>query len=174
VRIALTSENAPVNIDPPDRISPGEYEAHLFGNERYRMSVSPPSTYYLKRLSYNGVDSEDLTGFTAVPGALSTLRLVMSNHPGIIEVQAPPRMAVYLLKEGAKFADLNLNDRRTFQQVDADGKARFAGLSPGRYHAFVADRALPYSQDGIDERLLHSTAVTVEEGQTAGVTLGLP
>ncbi len=174
VNIALTSENAPVNIDPPDRISPSEYEAHLFGNERYRMSVSPPSAYYLKRLSYNGVDSEDLTGFTAVPGALSTLRLVMSNHPGIIEVQAPPRTAVYLLKEGAKFADFNLNDRRTFQQVGADGEARFAGLSPGRYHAFLADGPLPSSQDGIDERLLHSTAVTVEEGQTASVTLEAP
>jgi hypothetical protein len=171
VRIALTPENAPVKIDAPDKVSPGEYEAHLFGNERYRMSVIPPPAYYLKRLSYNGVDSDDLTGFTAVPGALSTLQLVMSNHPGAIDVQAPNRTSVYLLKEGAKFGDLQLG--RTFQPVGASGRVRFAGLSPGRYRAYLADGSVPLSQSGLDE-MPHSETLTVEEGQTSSVTLEAP
>jgi hypothetical protein len=171
-RIALTPENAPVKIDAPDKISPGEYEAHLFGNERYRLSVIPPPAYYLKRLSYNGVASDDLTGFTAVAGALSTLRLVMSNHPGIIDVQAPRGNSVYLLKEGAKPSDFQLGGR-TFQLVGANGRVRFAGLSPGRYHAYLSNGTVPFSQSGLDE-MVHSETVTVEEGQTSSVTLEAP
>jgi hypothetical protein len=171
VNIALTPENAPVKIDAPDKAAvPGEYEAHLFGNERYRLTVNPPPAYFLKSISYNGVSSDDLTGFTAVSG-ISTLRLVMSNHPGAVEVQGPPRTAVYMLKDGVKFADLNPGDRRVFQQVGADGKVRFSGLSPGTYHAVLADAPLPFSQAGLDA-LPHSTAVTVEEGQTASVSVG--
>ena len=171
-RIAFTPENAPVKIDAPDKVSPGEYEAHLFGNERYRMSVIPPPGYYLKRLSYNGVDSDDLTGFTAVAGALSTLRLVMSNHPGIIDVQAPKGNSVYLLKEGAKFSDVQLGGR-TFQLVGSNGKVRFAGLSPGRYRAYLSNGTFPSSQAGLDE-MPHSETLTVEEGQTVSVTLEAP
>ncbi|HEY1760556.1 MAG TPA: hypothetical protein VGG72_34595 [Bryobacteraceae bacterium] len=170
LNIALTPENAPVKIDAPDQAAtPGEYEAHLFGNERYRLTVNPPSAYFLKSIAYNGVSSDDLTGFTAVQG-LSTLRLLMSNHPGSVEVQGPPRTAVYMLKEGVKFADLNPGDRRVFQQTGADGKAQFSGLSPGTYHAVLAEGPLPFSQAGLDA-MPHSAAVTIEEGQTATVTV---
>ncbi len=112
---------------------------------------------------------------TAVPSALSTLRFVLSNRPGAVEVQAPPRASVYLLKNGVKYGDIKVGDRRTFQPAAADGsKARFAGLSPGPYRAFVVDGPLPSSQASLDESLRHSTAIAVEEGQTASVTLGLP
>ena len=170
VNIGLTPENAPVKIDPPDQIAPDEYEAQVFGNERYRLSVTPPPVYYLKKLSYNGVDSADLTGFTATQER-SLLRLTLSNHPGVVEVQAPVRSMVILWKEGAKVTDGSIGDRRINQPVGADGKVRFAGLSPGRYRAFLADGSLPFSQAGIEEGLRHSTAVTVEEGQTASVSL---
>jgi hypothetical protein len=172
VNIAITPENAPVKIDSPDKLAPNEYEAHLFGNERYRLSIIPPPAYFLKTLSYDGVALPDMTQFTAVPGALSTIRVLLSNHPGAVEVQAPARSTVYLLKEGSKLADMNLGIGRTIQPVGADGKAvRFAGLGPGRYRAFLADGSTPISQAGIDAGLIHSTEVTVEEGQTTSVTL---
>jgi Carboxypeptidase regulatory-like domain len=174
VNIGFTPENAPVKIDAPDKIAPDQYEAHLFGNERYRMSVTPPPAYYLKQLSYNGVPSPDLTGFTATPGVISTLRFLFSNHPGTVEVQAPASTSIYLLRDGTQFDDISIADKRMFQQVGVEGKVRFAGLSPGRYRAFLVEGPLPFSQAGLDADLLHSTEIAVEEGQAAGVSLGLP
>jgi hypothetical protein len=171
--ISLAPESVDFKVDAPSQIKRDEYEARLFGNERYRMSVRPAPAYYLKALSYNGVASADWTGFTAVSGSLSTLRLVLSNHPGVVEAQAPPGSTVILWKDGAKYEDVGL-DRSVLQPVTANGKARFAGFSPGKYHAFIAGAVLPTSQDRIDEALPRAKVVTVEEDQTVRVDLTVP
>jgi hypothetical protein len=172
VNISMTPESAPFKVDGPSQIAPNEYEERLFGNERYRMSVTPPPAYYLKSLYYNGVASPVLTGFTAVSASLSTLRLILSNHPGVVEAQAPAGSSVILWKEGTRYPDAGL-DRSTFQRVGPDGTARFVGLSPGKYRAFMTPDTAPMSttQERLDEAMLHAIAVTVEEGQTTRVSL---
>jgi hypothetical protein len=172
--MALTPENVPVNIDTPDRVSASEYEAHLFGNERYRLTIPPLGNYYLKKVFYNGVASEDLNHFTAVSASLSTLRLVVSNRPGSVEVQAPPRASVYLVREGIRFADFDGADKRMFQQTAEQGTLRFTGLAPGKYRAFALDGPLVFSQTGFEAALQHSTPVTLEEGQTSSISVALP
>lgn len=170
VNISLTPESAPFKVDAPSQVTPDEYEARLFGNERYRMSVRPPPAYYLKALSYNGVGSTDLTGFTAVSAGLSTLRLILSNHPGAVEAQAPPGSMAVLWKDGERYFDGGL-ESRIFQPVGSTGKIRFAGLKPGKYYAFVPPDGIPTSQAKLDEDLRDAKPVSVEEGQTANVDL---
>jgi hypothetical protein len=159
-------------VDSPSQIAPDEYEARLFGNERYRLAVRPPQAYYLKAFSYNGVASTDLTGFTAVSGSLSILLLILSNHPGVVEAQASPGSFVILWKDGARYDDTGLVS--VLQIAGLNGKARFAGLAPGKYRAFVGGAILPTSQDRIDEALPRAKAVTVDKDQIVSVDLTAP
>jgi hypothetical protein len=174
VKIALTADNSSLKIDSPARLSGDEREALLFGNERYRLSVTPPITYYLKQIFYNGVASDDVTHFTAVPGAISTLRLVLSRNPGTVEVQAPRGATVFLVRDGSTFADFDIADRRTNTTLLLDEKARFTGLGPGKYRAFMALGSLPTMQTAFEAALRESKEVGVEAGQTVSVSLGGP
>jgi hypothetical protein len=172
VRIALTAETAVLKIDSPARLAPDEREALLFGNERYRMLVTPPPSYYLKQVFYNGVEQEDAAHFTAVAAASSTLRLVLAKNPAAVEVQGPPGAMVFLVPDGLKFVDFDI--ARATTPVGAEGRARFAGLGPGKYRAFVAAGVLPTTQERLEEAMRGAQEVTVAAGQTVSVTLALP
>jgi hypothetical protein len=174
VKIALAADNSALKIDSPARLTGDEREAVLFGNERYRLSVTPPPAYYLKQIFYNGVGSDDVTHFTAVPGGISTLRLVLSRNPGTVEVQAPRGATVFLVRDGSTFADFDIADRRTNTTVLPDDRARFTGLGPGKYRAFMALGPLPTTQNTFEAALRESKEVSVEAGQTVSVSLTPP
>lgn len=167
--LAFTPESAPVNIDAPDRISPVEYEAHVFGGEGYRLSIMPPPAYYLRQVLYNGVPLDDLTTLAVVPASLSSMRLLLSSHPGSADVRASSDF-VYLVKDGSRVDLANMNTS-IFKPAFSGGVLHFTGLAPGKYHAFTGDAL---SQAAIDEGLKHATDVTVEEDQTVTVDLTHP
>lgn len=175
VTIEIQAESAPVRISAPSRTAGGEFEADLFPGLRYLVSLRPPPKYYLKRLSYNGVDFADTSGFTAYGGVL---RFILSDRPGTLAVKiggaSTPAGIVIPVKDGMSYAETMNMSWSGFRQPPRRGEtATIQGLSPGHYRVFLSSSATP-SQESFEDSLRNAVSVTIEEGQTTTIDLQTP
>ncbi len=174
LRPELQPESAPVRISAPSKLLSGAFEADLFPGLRYLLSVLPlPVKYYLKQLSYNGVPLPDVTGFTAYGG---TVELIFSDHPGALEARIDGGNASYLfaVRDGMSYADVMNQSLGSFRQLPGPaGSAKLQGLKPGRYRAFISPTFMP-TPEAFDDYLRQAASVTIEEDQTATVSLQSP
>jgi len=187
VRLNLDPENRSVKVDAPVMLRPGSFEATLYPGERYLLSPQLPKKYFVKRITYDGAGLADLSAFTASVAPLSQLSIVLSDQAGSIKVTVtssgnPPKTqpAVVLWRDGTSFAEFSRRFTTSFRPAAASGTAVFDGLIPGRYHVAVVSTGQPlpttealFGALSVDTSRASAT-VTVDEGQTASVTIDVP
>ncbi len=183
VRFAFEAENKAAKVDAPAVLASGILEATLYPGERYGLTMQGGPKYYVKRLDYDGSGLPDVSGFTASTAAISQLRVVLSNAASIAvriteggNTSRTP-ITVLLLRDGMSFAEFR---QQLLRPADAFGGMSFGGLAPGTYRAVrtAPDQPLP-STEALFQAMLAdssrlSSPVTVDEGQTATITLDLP
>jgi hypothetical protein len=157
------------------QLAPNQFETPVYPGEIYRLDVNLPrelDRYYVKRVIADGALVENFRFRTFGGG----LRIVMSNHPAVLDVQVQsgdkPQAGVTVVvgKDGGERGlTTYLHDAKTDQQ----GRAVLRGLEPGRYRAIALTPSAVSNLVSTDNAMLLSsgTAVTLEEGQTATVTL---
>jgi hypothetical protein len=171
--------NLPIQLAPQTMVSsrtkiqqlgPNQFETQVYPGEMYRLIANLPrelDRYYIKRVIADGALVEDYRFRTFGGG----LRIVMSNHPAVLDVQVQsgdkPQAGVTVVvgKEGG---ERGLTTLLHNAQTDQQGRAVLRGLEPGRYRAIALTQT---AVTNLGLLLSSGTVVTLEEGQTATVTL---
>ncbi len=187
MRLELTPENRLLRAEDPTFDRKGAFEATLYPDQRYFLNWMLPANYYLKRMSFNGSGLPDTYQFTSSTAALSQLSMVVSNRAASIEVHltsgsnpVSARQMVYLVRDGIAYPEFSHSMQHFFGITDASGKAVFGSLPPGIYRAMTVapDKPSPTIESTFQAMLAdtarQSAPVTVDEGQTATITLDLP
>lgn len=150
--------------------------------EKYRLSVSPGATAYVKAVNVGGQDLKDAVldfsngGGGAIEVILSTK---VAKLDGVVEKQkqddAPGSALIAKIGPAGELSLLGTTGgQSSMAQVDSSGKFSFANLPPGEYKVFgfeEVDMATASDPDFLLKFVDRSVSVKIGEGESKSVTL---
>ncbi len=185
LKLSLTPRNPALQSNVLDQVSPGVYAGTFYPGEHYSISALSQPNYYVKRTFYGGSGQLDSDGFTVSSAPLSQLSIALSNHAASVQARVtsggnPASGVAFLIRDGTSAGEISRRLVQYLRGLNPAGVATFTGLAPGTYRVAVPKPGapVPTTEDALQTMLTdisrQSSAVTVDEGQTAVVNLDLP